>query len=257
MVKVTFFIHGAALAWLLVACSLLIGQAKIARASSFQVNPIRIMLTPRGSSSLLAVRNDSKERLRFQIEYFSWDQSNQGDMILNPTNDLIVYPTLLSVDAGAERNVRVGTKNPLVAKEKSYRIFIEELPSAQKSKVAGVRILTRLGVPIFVQPQKPKVERQIDKIAIHKSELFFSLINHGNVHFFPKAIRVKGSDSTGAATLEQDLQAWYILADGSRDYRFELPKSQCPKIKELVIEVEFEANILKEKITLPVNACSR
>lgn len=257
MVKVTFFFHRAALAWLSVACLLLIARAEIAQASSFQVNPIRITLTPRGSSSLLTVRNDSKERLRFQIEYFAWDQSNQGEMILKPTDDLIVYPTLLSVDAGNERNVRVGAKNPLVAKEKSYRIFVEELPSLQKSKVAGVRILTRLGVPIFIQPQKQKFAGQIDRIAVHKSELSFSLINHGNVHFFPKAIRVKGSDSTGAATLEQDLQAWYILAEGSRNYRFELPESWCLKIKELTIEVEFQRNILKENITLPVNACGR
>jgi len=229
----------------------------IAQASSFQVNPIRITLTSQGSSSLFAVRNDGKEKLRFQIDYFAWDQTKEGEMILNSTGDLVVYPTLLSVEAGDERNVRVGVKNAVVSKEKSYRIFIEELPSAQKPVKTGVRILTRMGVPVFVQPPKPNTLGQIDKIAVRKSGLFFELINHGNVHFLPRGIRVKGTDSTGATALERQLQAWYILAGGSRDYRLEIPNPECSKIRDLIVEVALEANILKEQVSLPANACSR
>jgi fimbrial chaperone protein len=234
-----------------------ISNGGIAQASSFQINPIRITLTPQGSSSLLTVRNESKERLRFQIDYFAWDQSKQGEMILNPTDDLVVYPTLLSVDGGQERNVRVGVKSPIVSREKSYRLFIEELPSAQTAVKTGIRILTRMGVPVFLQPQKPNTQGQIDKMAVRNSELFFEVINHGNVHFMPRAIRVKGTDSTGVTALEQQVQAWYILAGGSRDYRLEIPKTNCPKIKDLTVEVALEANILKEQFALPASACTQ
>ena len=236
------------------ACFALVG---IAGASSFQVNPIRITLTPQGSSSLLAVRNDGNERLRLQVDFYAWDQSKQGEMILNPTDDLVVYPSLLTVDAGNERNVRVGTKSPVVSKEKSYRIFIEELPPATKRVDSGIRILTRIGVPIFIQPQPPKPQALIEKVAVHKSEILFEVINRGNAHFLPRGIRVKGTDSTGINALERNLDPWYILAGGSRQYRLEISPSDCSKIKDLTVEVELEEKSLKQQFSLPANFCSR
>jgi len=229
----------------------------IARASSFQVNPIRITLTPQGSSSLLAVRNEGNERLRLQVDFYAWDQSKQGEMILNPTSDLVVYPALLTVDAGNERNVRVGTKSPVVSKEKSYRIFIEELPPAAKRVDSGIRILTRIGVPIFVQPQPPKPHALIESLAVHKSEILFEVINRGNVHFVPRAIRIKGTDSTGTNALERNLDPWYILAGGSRQYRLEISPSDCSKMKNLTVEVELEEKSLRQQFSLPANSCSR
>ena len=233
------------------------GLVEIAGASYFQVNPIRITLTPQGSSSLLAVRNDGNERVRLQVDFYAWDQSKQGEMILNPTDDLVVYPSLLTVDAGNERNVRVGTKSPVVSKEKSYRIFIEELPPATKRVDSGIRILTRIGVPIFIQPQPPKPHALIQKVAVHKSEISFEVINRGNAHFLPRGIRVKGTDSTGSNALERNLDPWYILAGGSRQYRLEISPSDCSKIKDLTVEVELEEKSLKEQFSLPANSCSR
>jgi len=230
---------------------------EITGASSFQVNPIRITLTPQGSSSLLAVRNDGNERLRLQVDFYAWDQSKQGEMILNPTDDLVVYPSLLTVDAGNERNVRVGTKSPVVSKEKSYRIFFEELPPATKRVDSGIRILTRIGVPIFVQPQRPKPHALIENLGVHKSEILFEVINPGNVHFIPRAIRIKGTDSTGINALERNLDPWYILAGGSRQYRLEISPSDCSKIKDLTLEVELEERILRQQFSLPANSCSR
>jgi len=236
------------------ACFALVG---IAGASSFQVNPIRITLTPQGSSSLLAVRNDGNERLRLQVDFYAWDQSKQGEMILNPTDDLVVYPSLLTVDAGNERNVRVGTKSPVVSKEKSYRIFIEELPPATKRVDSGIRILTRIGVPIFIQPQPPKPQALIEKVAVHKSEILFEVINRGNAHFIPRAIRIKATDSTGINALERNIDPWYILAGGSRQYRLEIQPTDCSKIKDLTVEVELEEKSLKQQFSLPANSCSR
>ena len=235
-------------------CLALVGMA---RAASFQVNPIRITLTPQGSSSLLAVRNDGTERLRLQVDFYAWNQSEQGEMILNPTDDLVVYPSLLTVDAGNERNVRVGTKSPLVSREKSYRVFLEELPPATKRVDSGIRILTRIGVPIFVQPQNPNPQALIEKLAVHNSVIAFEVINRGNVHFLPRGIRVKGADSTGANTLEKSLDPWYILAGGSRQYRLEISPSDCSRIKDLTVEVELEEKNLKQRHSLSANACSR
>lgn len=230
---------------------------EIAGAGSFQVNPIRITLTPQGSSSLLAVRNDGDERVRLQVDFYAWDQSKQGEMILNPTDDLVVYPSLLTIDAGNERNVRVGTKSPVVSKEKSYRIFIEELPPATKRVDSGIRILTRIGVPIFVQPQTPMPQALIENVAVHKSEILFELINRGNAHFLPRAVRVKGTGAAGINALEKNLDPWYILAGGSRQYRLEISPSDCLKLKDLIVEVELEEKGLRQQFPVQGNSCHR
>jgi fimbrial chaperone protein len=234
-----------------------VALVEIAGAGSFQVNPIRITLSPQGSSSLLTVRNEGSERLRFQVDFYAWDQSKQGEMILNPTDDLVVYPALLTIDAGNERNVRVGTKNPVVPKEKSYRIFIEELPPATKRVDPGIRILTRIGVPIFIQPQPPKPHALIDNVAVHKSEILFEVINRGNVHLLPRGIRVKGTGAAGINALEKNFDPWYILAGGSRQYRLEISPSDCLKLKDLIVEVDLEEKSLKQQLPLQANSCGQ
>jgi fimbrial chaperone protein len=191
------------------------------------------------------------------VDFYAWDQGKQGEMILNPTHDLVVYPSLLTIDAGNERNVRVGTKSPVVSKEKSYRIFIEELPPVTKRVDSGVRILTRIGVPIFIQPQPPKPHALIEYLAVNKSEILFEVINRGNVHFVPRAIRIKGTDSTGINALERTLDPWYVLAGGSRQYRLEISPTDCLKLKNLIVEVDLEEKSLRQQLPLRANSCGQ
>ena len=185
--------------------------AGVALAGTFQVNPIRITLSSRSSSSLLTVRNDSMEKVRFQVGVFEWDQSPDGEMLLNPTEDLIFFPNLLAIDPGDERNIRVGTNRSIVSTEKSYRIFVEELPPAEKSEAQGIRILTKMGVPIFIQPAKQLLQGQIEQMKLGEGKFYFEIKNVGNVHFFPRFVRVQGKDPMGETLLGRELQPWYIL----------------------------------------------
>jgi len=235
--------------------SLELAQARVAHSGTFQVNPIRITLSRQSSSSLLSVRNDSTEKIRFQIGVFAWDQNPQGEMVLNPTEDLIFYPTLLALEPGDERRIRIGTNDPIVASEKSYRIFVEELPPLENSQSDGIHILTKMGVPIFIQPSKPTVQARLDQIGFQGTELVFEIKNLGNVHFFPRAVRVTGADSQGETVSAHELQSWYILAGRTREYRVEIPRVDCEKIQSLTIEVELEDKTLKEKFPLSPQTC--
>ena len=234
---------------------LVLMRTEVALAGTFQVNPIRITLSPQGSSSLLTVRNDSTEKVRFQIGIFEWDQTAEGEMLLNPTEDLIFYPSLLTIDAGDERNIRVGTNKSIVTNEKSYRIFVEELPPTENSDHKGIRILTKMGVPIFIQPTKQLVQAQVDHMKMGETEFSFELRNTGNVHFFPRNIHVRGSGSQGEIILANQLQHWYILSGGVRKYSIEIPPKDCPKLQSLTVEVELEGKILKETFPVPENVC--
>lgn len=226
-----------------------------ALCGTFQVNPIRITLSQQNTSALLAVRNESAEKVRFQIGVFEWDQSVDGEMLLNPTEELVFYPNLLVIDPGDERNIRVGTSKAVVASEKSYRIFVEELPPAENSDHNGIRILTKMGVPIFIQPAKRLQQGSVEGMQLDRGEFTFEVKNAGNVHFFPRAIRVQGKTSDGDTLLERQLQPWYILSGGMRRYSIEVAQTDCPKLQNLTVEVELEGKILKETFSVPQRAC--
>ena len=158
---------------------LAIFQYQFARGSSFEVSPIRVTFQPNESTTLMTVRNDGQERLRLQVSVMAWDQNKQGEMVLTPTDDIIFYPNLLTVDAGAQRNLRLGTSNVVVTKERTYRIFVEELPSNQKFQTTGVRVVTKMSIPIFIKPTKADVRNSIDRIALQGSDLSFDVTNRG------------------------------------------------------------------------------
>ena len=81
-------------------------QTPFGFGASFEVSPIRVTFQPNESSALMTVRNEGDEKLRLQISVMAWDQSKEGEMMLKPTDDIIFYPTLLTVEPGAQRNLR-------------------------------------------------------------------------------------------------------------------------------------------------------
>ena len=242
-----------AIAVILLCCVLAV--AGMAHGGTFQVNPIRITLSPQSTSALLAVQNDGSETSRFQIGVFEWDQSADGEMVLNPTEDLIFYPKLLTIEPGDQRNIRIGTKQAVVSTEKSYRIFVEELPPLDDTQQKGIRLLTKMGVPIFIQPIKQLVQAELGEMKMDGNEFFFEIKNIGNVHFLPGKIRVVGKDTTSRILLEREPQPWYILTGGVRKFSIPISPRECKQLHDLTIELEVEGKTLKQEFAVPAQVC--
>jgi len=232
-------------------------QTGVGLASSFEVSPIRVTFSPQESTALMTVRNDGDQRLRLQVSVMAWDQNKRGEMVLATTDDIIFYPNLLTVEPGTQRNLRVGVNGAVVAREKTYRIFVEELPSNVKLQFTGVRIITKVSIPIFIRPAKAEHKNTIERIGLRGSDVTFELKNQGNVHIQPRELRVKGVATDGSLQLERKIPGWYILAGGLREYRIDVAKSECMKIRELTVEVDLEDKPFKETFVVPPGACAR
>src|SRR5689334_420229 len=173
--------RAARLACALLGAALLLG-ARPARASSFTVNPIKVVLSDKERSTLLTVQNQSSEALRFQVSVSGWSQSPGGEMVLSATRDIVVYPSILSLAPGEQRKLRIGATVGAGPLEKSYRIFVEELPplqSSQRSSSTEVRVLTKMGVPIFVEPPAIASKGSLTGLALSGGKLAFDLRNDG------------------------------------------------------------------------------
>jgi fimbrial chaperone protein len=244
--------------WALVVAilGLVLSQAEVANASTFEVNPIRLTLTESSSRGLLTVRNVSQEVLRFQVSAFAWSQDRAGAMRLSPTQDIVFFPAMIALKPGETRNIRVGTMATVGPKEKAYRIFVEELPPPAGSVSNGIRVLTRFGIPVFLHPSAAKAAApRVRGLALHGQALSFAVENEGGTHFLPRSVRIRVQDQAGRVLLDQSLPAWYVLAGEGRDYTLALPASACGAAR-LVVSVDDEKRSLETTLAMPANACS-
>lgn len=230
-----------------------------AGANIFSVNPIRIYLSSKSTSALLTVHNDSSEKLRFQVTVFAWDESPNGETILTETEDILFFPVLMTIGPGQERKIRVGTSVPFAAQEKSYRIFVQELPPEQKlnqsKQNVSLRMLTRMAIPIFLEPGSPRPIVALEDMSIADGKFLFNLKNTGNVHFLPQKVQVKVLSENGAALIDKELPNWYVLAGGMRAYAVDVPKAVCSSIRSFHIRIELGDKTLEKTYETRGNAC--
>lgn len=226
-----------------------------AAAATFTVEPTQIFFAGRTNSVLVTLRNESTENLRFELSAFAWSQSPTGEMQLEPTEDIVFFPSLLTLAPGESRKVRVGSATSLEAREKTYRIFVEELPPLERS-TNGIRVLTRMGIPIFLRPAKELASATVSGLGLQGRTLRFTVANDGSVHFVPKDIRVRGLAGSSTA-FEQELEGWYVLAGGRRDFELALPDADCAQITSLLVDVQLGTESLQERLQTPNGVCVR
>ena len=157
-------------------------------------------------------------------------------MQLKDTKDIVVYPGLLTLAPNEERKLRIGSTVPAGAAERSYRVFVEELPplrAPQTTNKSEVKVLTKMGIPIFVRPAKPMAAGTVEGMGLAKRKLAFTVKNTGNVHFLLQSVRVKALDAKGAAAFEKNVEGWYVLTGGTRVWEIDFPKKECAKSKTI------------------------
>jgi fimbrial chaperone protein len=227
-----------------------------AAAATFSVNPTQISLAGRTTSALLTVRNESDQPLRFQVTAFAWTQSASGEIELAPTNDVVFFPKMLVLNPKEERRVRIGSTVAAAASEKTYRIFVEELPPITSSQESvAIRVLTKMGIPIFLRPATATASATLAGLGVREGSLRFTVANQGTVHFVPQEIKVSGVSATGQTLFEREVSGWYILAGGRRDFDVALPAASCAEIASLRVQVALGSEPLKEMLQTPAGTC--
>ncbi|MCT7951352.1 fimbria/pilus periplasmic chaperone [Ancylothrix sp. C2] len=244
-----------------------LGNPKPALAQSFSVLPIRVYLGGSAQSQELQITNESPNRQRFQLSVSAWEQNEQGEMQLSETQDVIAFPQLFEMAGGETRLLRVGTRVPPTTKERTYRVFIQQLPTPgtqgetpPPSQGVQLNLLVRVGIPIFVAPAQPIKDGKIDQLTVQKNKVSLVVSSTGNVHLLTSSIAIKGYDSAGKVMFQGDLGGGYILAGSRRNFQEELPQENCSAITSVGVEVQIDPEQGKplnftEKIETPNGVC--
>src|SRR3990172_5373499 len=155
-------------------------HAENASAADFTVSPVRVFIAPGKKAEVVTIKNNSDSNLTVQMSSFLWEQDAEAKDLLTPTEEVIFFPRIFTVKGKEERILRVGVKFPATDVEKTYRIFIHEVPEPQEKQPEGayLRTLMKVGVPIFVSPLKVKAEAIVDAKSLKNGILSFSIKNN-------------------------------------------------------------------------------
>lgn len=228
---------------------------QIVHAGEWQVIPIRLDLGATAKSGVLTVKNRSEETLNVQLKAYEWIQDNEGKDRYEETTDLIFMPKIATLDKLGEQVVRVGIKIPATAKEKTYRLFIEEIPKPRKAESSSISIAIRFGVPIFVKPLKEEIKAGIEKFDAVKGELIASVINSGNAHFNVTSVNFRLRNAKGDELFSKESKGWYLLGGVSRRYSVPFPPELCREAAVAEVDVKSDKLDLKKKVEMNVTTC--
>lgn len=226
---------------------LALGHGAPSRAASFGVSPIRLDFDRGTRSGVITVSNDGEQPVEVQMQAMEWFQDAEGKDGYRETGDLIFFPGRMVVAAKEERVIRVGIKVPAAEREKTYRLFIEDMPklTVEQRARAQVAIRLRFGVPIFVRPLKEEPRAELEEAAVRQGKLGLRVSNAGNVHVYVDSIAVRGEEGRSAQG-----SGWYVLSGAARNFEVPLPAELCRSSR--AVNVTVQAGSVKLERAVPV-----
>jgi fimbrial chaperone protein len=227
-------------------------------AADFSVNPVRVFFNG-GSTNSIEVENRSDETLTVQVNTYSWEHDITGKDIYSPTKDIIYFPKLVKIPKDQKKVIRLATTTPRGEKERTYRMYVQEIPAPAKEKPEKMTIslAMRMGIPIFVPPLKEETHGSIDKLVLEKGQLYTEVKNKGNIHFIIRSIKVTGIDSSGNDAFKTEMAGGYVHGGNSKGFNITIPQERCQNIRTLNVDIETDKLAMANKINVDNGMCIR
>lgn len=246
------------LAWLfLLLLAALLVPRPVAAAGAWRVIPILLEFDQKTRSGVITLYNEGENKVTLQIKSSAWSQDGAGKDQYQDDAELIFFPRLLTIEPGKSQVLRVGMQIPAISVEKTYRLFIEEIPEPRKAdQGATIAIALRFGVPIYAAPLKSEPGGEFVTAVLEKGKVSTVIKNTGNVHFRIQTVQLVGKDATGGEVLRQKIDGWYLLSGVSRPYVFTLPPEECRKVTTLELMADTDQKDIATVIKVDPPACT-
>lgn len=199
-------------------CALVLLVPSLARGASWEVDPVRVELSQKQQTSAITIRNISPESTTIQLKAVAWTQA-EGKDVFKPTKELLISPPIVTIPANGEQIIRVALRKKSVGmNELTYRINLQELPARPTPGFTGLQVALRIGVPVFVKPQKGKGLPQGAWVIAQMPDarLKVGVQNHSNEHLQISDISLFVPGSTQAIAVESGSS--YVLAGQAREW---------------------------------------
>jgi fimbrial chaperone protein len=186
-----------------------------ARASSLSVSPITLDVVTPATTATLTTRNGESRPLAAQIRVFRWTQVDGQDR-LDPTEDVVASPPLVTINGGADYIVRLErTAGREIAGEEAYRIVVDELPNPNRQRNGSVAMVLRYLVPAFFFSADASQPKLAWSLAHRGGATILQAANSGDKRI--QIVDLRLGDATRAVMVGKGL-AGYVLGHSTRSW---------------------------------------
>lgn len=235
---------------------LILALPSVTMAGEWRISPTRLDLDRESRNGELTVRNEGDERVNLQVKAVEWTQDQEGKDRYSDTAELIFFPKMLSLVKNDEKVIRAGVSAMPVAREKTYRLMVQEIPAPRKTATPTVAIALKFSLPVFVKPVREDIKGAIEKFELTHGTLSALVKNSGNVHFKIAAFEVSGKNAKGERTFTKTVEGWYLLSGASRTYTVKLPADECAKSSVLDISIKADRINFEKSLQVDKAMCS-
>lgn len=208
-----FFLNGA------IAALMALAVPVTAHATTLKIYPVLIQLDGKTPVQTMTIENSSDALARMQVRVVAWRQDDGRDLF-EDTRDILANPPLFEVAAGAQQIARFGLRTTAGTTEKSYRIFLEEIPTERPLAPGEVRTLLRVSIPIFVPAPgaQPLLDWQLSGAG--DRQVAVTVRNSGGAHIHLNRIDIRRADGSALTTRQESI---YILPGATRNLLLDTP----------------------------------
>lgn len=236
-----------------------------AAAGDFQIQPTTLDLSGGVKSGAFSVINNGDQSINFQISVKEWKQDANGKDVYEETKDIVFFPKIMTTGPHEQRAIRIGYKAPLSVNEKTYRLFVEEIPSPKKEadvkaggKInAGITIAFRFATPIFVKPLKQQETAVVEKIEMTRGVAKATIKNTGNVHIKVSNVMFRGRTADGKELFSKEVAGWYILHGLSIPYEAAVPLENCMELATIEVHAKAENLMINGTMNVQRDMCAK
>ena len=234
-------------------------------ASDFTIMPTSLELSGSAKSGVFSVLNSGDEKLNCQVDLKEWSQDADGKDVYTEAKDMVFFPKIMTIEPKSQRAVRIGVKGPQSLKEKTYRLFVEEIPSPKKMTdekgagkiAAGLTIAFRYSTPIFIKPPQPKESAVIEHVEMSKGLVKARIWNTGNIHSKLLAVTFQGKGADGKELFSREVAGWYLLQGIARPYEVTVPKEVCGDLAVIEIAAKSENSTINGTLNVQKTMCAQ
>lgn len=224
--------------------------AGTASAGALTVSPIMVEFSAKETAQGLWLSNGGNEPMRAQLRAYAWSQADGAD-VLQPTQDLVLSPPMLTLGPGQQQLVRVIRAGAAAPREQSYRILVDELPDPAKPQRKGLSFVMQFSVPVFV------LAADQNKGAVPAAPLDWQIVNEGGK---PTLTAVNNGaqraqvadfellDAKGQAVQQQSGLLGYVLAGTTR--RWSLPLSAAQAAAATAIQGRINGEPVRQNLRM-------
>lgn len=230
-------------------------------AGDFSVAPIRMFLSADRIAGTVTIKNNGTAPLHFEILPREWTQDADGNDVYLDTDDILIFPRLMTLKGGEDRDLRIGMKMTPRESEKTYRVFINELPPTAATDASGQRganvgFLINFALPVFFAPRTPVAAIEATTLSLENGQVSVRLANTGNVFQFVQEMFIVGFDASGAEIYREPVADRYLLAGSVKSYVVNLSPDVCQALTTVAFSVRTDKSSSNAKKEVDKTACT-